>query len=169
MAVVIIILAFAAQATEWYRWNGRPTITIEDRTGDAAWRSAESEAVAEWNQGSPLPVQYTEASSYNGYCQFDSTIVGVCRHHLGSYTLADTWPQTTGGYLSGAYIEFNDLRESSQSQSHKLSIACHEVGHALGLGEEYSDPHSCMYNGSDAFPLGPDANDFAELRAMYGS
>lgn len=167
--ILLILIGLPVKATDWgYRWPPGTTVTIEDRTGNAAWQDAFRQATVEWNQGSPVPLNFTLESSFDGYCRFDGPTVSVCRHDMQHNWLARTWAEPdASNNFAGAYTEVNDQRENSISQALKLSVACHEEAHVLGLAEQYSDPHSCTYNGADAFPCCPDANDFAELRSMY--
>lgn len=54
------------------------------------------------------------------------------------------------------------------SQHERLTLACHELGHALGLDHDASG--SCLVPFvSPTTPTTPSASDFSELRSLYGA
>lgn len=73
------------------------------------------------------------------------------------------------GYIQTASVHFNDAYLTGNfTQDFYNGIACHEIGHTLGLDHvETPDPvPTCMTPGPSA--PGPSAQDFANLVALYG-
>jgi hypothetical protein len=73
-----------------------------------------------------------------------------------------------GGHFSGARLRFNETYISGASDRYLQKIACHELGHGLGLA--HRDTSSCLVpGGSSRRPAfyRPDRHDFDQLRAIY--
>ena len=96
-------------------------------------------------------------------CHAQGTTVPFCRAEMRR-----SWKAVTrvyfepDGHLGGATIDVHPRRTFTQAQ--KDNIACHEVGHALGLGHS-RHRSSCLTQGSSS--PGPDAQAVSSLRASY--
>ena len=142
-------------------WPQR-AITVVDHTGDAGWQRAEAEAVEAWNAANPhLRLAFRVGTP--GACRSEASTIGVCVRDLGRRRYQGvTYVGTSGGHITDAHVEFDD-RAFSDAQ--KTSLACHELGHAIGM------PHSprrssCL--SSRGYAPRPDGRDAAMLTAAYG-
>jgi hypothetical protein len=80
-----------------------------------------------------------------------------------------TW-QTSGGYFVDGTVQIQ-LNDSTTPNTYaaRRSVACHEMGHALGL-DHNTGTTSCIKTylfQAPAFPQHPTANDFSVLNALY--
>ena len=80
---------------------------------------------------------------------------------LGSATAT---PRPATGYAWYGSLHLNDRHLSSAAARRKT--ACHELGHALGLGHRRTG-RTCMRDGFATMYVHPDATDHANLRALY--
>jgi hypothetical protein len=74
---------------------------------------------------------------------------------------------STGNYLNNAISRFNDYYPLTTDGHRKT--ACHELGHALGLGHNVQD-YSCMWGTTSGTLTGhrvPDSDDFNMLASIY--
>jgi hypothetical protein len=73
-----------------------------------------------------------------------------------------TTPST--GYAWYGSLHLNNRYLTSAAVRHKT--ACHELGHARGLGHRRTG-RTCMRDGFATLYGHPDATDYANLRALY--
>jgi predicted Zn-dependent protease len=78
------------------------------------------------------------------------------------------WTQTytnAAGFTSGVVVWLNEavLTNSAYTRSDLRSLACHELGHAVGL--VHRDGSSCM--NATAWFAHPDSFDYQTLDALY--
>jgi predicted Zn-dependent protease len=95
-------------------------------------------------------------------CPTDRCII-VREVPLPRRTLGMTRPWVRGHHFSTVYV---DVAARPMSREKRLSVTCHEIGHALGLDHRGHSFSSCMTDGR-AFPTRPDRHDMAELSAIY--
>ena len=149
----------ATAAPSFGHWSQR-SLVISDRTGDPGWQEATRRAVDTWNAvGMDLRLTWSEGGRT---CDAEGTTVPVCRAVLRSgWTAAATIYHAADGHLGGARIR---VSPRAFTQRQRDTIACHEVGHALGLDHSRSSA-SCLAQGSSSTT--PDAADAASIRASY--
>ncbi|MGH3715658.1 MAG: hypothetical protein ACRDT4_19685 [Micromonosporaceae bacterium] len=148
-----------------YNGYGRPQMYFRDRSNDL-WPVGR--AVSKWNEVSGIDSWYRDFSTgcpgngvhcviiYNAY--YGTTgqwynVVGVTHRALNA-------AQT---YYTGAYIALNESYGGTEAQ--RWNTACHEIGHVLGLWEEYSTA-TCMYYARTSQRY-PHDNDFTLLERFY--
>ena len=82
--------------------------------------------------------------------------------------LAETFlpPPTNGGTAAGD-IMFNSTIPWQIGTGYDLAtVAAHEFGHALGLGES-SDPNAVMYGDYNGIKDAPDSDDISGIQSLY--
>ena len=150
-----------AQATPVVgHWADR-TLVIEDQTGDASWQRAVEDAVDSWNAaGSDLRLEFRTGPA--GACSAGNGTVAVCVRDLGRRRYQGvTRIGRAQGHIVDARVTFDD-RPFTDVQ--KTSLACHEIGHAIGLHHSRS-ASSCLT--SRGYPAKPHADDLASLVQAY--
>ena len=68
-------------------------------------------------------------------------------------------------FIDGKVTIYLNDRTTPNTYAARRSVACHEMGHALGMAHNLSLP-SCMYGGP-TFPQHPTTDDFGVLNALY--
>lgn len=155
---VVLAPGDATAAPSFAHWSQR-SLVVSDRTGDPGWQEATRRAVTVWN-GVGANVRLAWVQGGIG-CEAEGTTIPVCRD-----TLPSGWKGAAAvyfapdGHLGGARIRFAADRPFTQAQ--RDTIACHELGHALGLDHSGSE-ESCLTQGSAS--TAPDTLDAASLTA----
>lgn len=151
----------AVASPSFAHWSQR-TLVVSDRTGDAGWQQSTRRAVATWNAvGADLRLTWVEGGVG---CGAEGATIPVCRDTLpAGWKGAAAMYDAADGHLGGARIRVNAQRRFTEAE--RDTIACHELGHALGLGHSGSAA-SCLTQGSRS--TRPDSQDANSLRASYG-
>lgn len=145
-----------------YAWNSR-TIRVEDHTG-AAWDVIR--AVRLWNTGTGLRLQY-------GRCISGVPCIRVYGRDYGKTTWAGlteygtkwwTWRGDTWTMRGVTVVKFNT--RYGYTRAIRDQIACHELGHAVGVGE-HTRTGSCMYYMASGRWTAPSTSDRGQLVAAY--
>jgi hypothetical protein len=146
-------------------------VYVEDHTG-SAWPI--STAVRNWDAGTDVSVRYGKCRTGAGCIRVYE--VSACYTHKGcwagltDYAPARWYSSPSGPYMNGGYVRVSVNRNVIRSTTARMrqQVACHEVGHALGLGYHSPVLGSCMYapNSARASVL-PSAADRANLNRVY--
>ncbi len=89
---------------------------------------------------------------------------------LGSGVLAETFlpPPTNGGTAAGDIVFNSQITFGINGGVDLETVAAHEFGHALGLGES-TDPNAIMYGSYDGLKDNLSADDIAGIQSLYGA
>ncbi len=175
-------LAFSFIGSRW----AQPTMTFYTGISDSApsgatWSSALLESMAQWNDRTDFT--FVSNPGYASPCGSLDGVNGidfgnsVCGTSFGTNVLAVTLTLNNGGVFFG----FRDLYETNMIFNSSLSwdiydgarrsridfrrVALHEMGHALGLDHENSQPAMMASYVSDLYTL--QADDVAGVQALY--
>jgi predicted Zn-dependent protease len=148
---------------------GHRTLTVSDRTGDAAWHAAISQGIATW-AGAGTELRLTLVT-HTGPCRQVLDTIEVCARSQRQLTTAEI-PGEEGTVEPRAnhQHQFHSVviivcSDCPVDQPRRVIIATHELGHALGLPHNGS-PFSVMYPTGGAF--GPDTQDLQLLHSKDG-
>jgi predicted Zn-dependent protease len=162
--VVLLLLATPVSAKPWPHWarpkNKQVVIQFErTRVSNAVW-SHMTAAIADWSRsgrvdGAPV----AKCSNRFVYCVRVTEYSK--RDGRAGHTILNHDPKT--GIAWYGSIQVNTYYAKSWAQRRKT--ACHEAGHAFGLGGHTSG--SCMQDGLRNLTTRPSASDFATLQRIY--
>jgi len=157
LALVSPVAAVPPTMIHWRRTGPPVAVTVYDRTADALWGTALHRAVAEWNAG----IEGVELSFSPGPADCEKgqgpyTVVVCIREN----TAPDRVGETTVYSSDGEHISQATIWMDPRSDPNRNHLACHELGHALGLGHRGANENSCMTNGPYKRPEHPDRRDF---------
>ena len=153
--------ASAACTGKWtYGAYNDPKVCAEDYTG-TSWPV--HDAQAEWYKAAGIDLYY----HYFDGCSSSYHPVWVYEGNFGTDWYAQTYYVFTSSshvYRKSATISLNN-QITPKTYGARRSVACHELGHALGLGHNTSTA-SCMVDGP-YFPQHPTSQDFTILTKVY--
>lgn len=159
-----------ALGPEHWRSEQRQLVVV-DKTNDTGWQQATRHAVEEWNKaadGTGLRLTWTTG---NGTCRPDGMRISVCNTAAGNLGGGQTSGRQgladieldRSGHNGGAYVLV--CSDCGASPSRQRVIATHEIGHTLGLTHTRRFTSVMLHTGGAE---GPDAQDAAQLRSIYG-
>jgi hypothetical protein len=90
---------------------------------------------------------------------------------LASGVLAETFlpPPTNGGTAAGDIIFNSNVQWQIGTGFDIQTVAAHEFGHALGLGDQSTDIYGEMYYAYDGLKTALDSDDVAGIQSLYGA
>jgi hypothetical protein len=144
---------------QWH-WN-QQVVVVRDETGFADYRRAIGLAAARWNAAGAGVRLEVAGGRGRGCGDPERGEITVCRR-----SFAGNQAGSARVWLEGDHIVRGSVLMDTRPRpyEHLVAIACHELGHALGL-DHRSERSSCLtatIHASD-----PDEHDRAELRRLH--
>jgi hypothetical protein len=164
IAVLLVVVALPAQAfaqARWYRGsNAEVTVYVErTRVGATNW-SYVKRAGAEWARSSRIRVLFVAHCPSRWYCV--KVYDGRWNKPMAGWATLNSDPKTNYAWYGSLHLNNRYLTSSAT----RRKAACHELGHAFGLGHR-GGGRSCMRDGFGTMYGHPDGTDYANLRAIY--
>lgn len=175
VTVALMVLAPRAGAASWQdgppdgtRWqSGQVVVLTHVIKGFGRDLNA---AMADWNKSDVLHISVVKGpadASTRSSCSFVPGDVVVCVSRGAAVDHGDAaWTETQAddaGFTTAVRIWVSASFIKSASRAARQSLACHELGHAIGL--VHRDGNSCM--NANSWPVHPDAFDYQTLDALY--
>ena len=166
MAAAVLLALSMSHSTDaradgtFAHWAVR-TIVVRDETGVADYHRAIEQAVNQWNAaGSSVRLELADGRG-RGCDNPEGAEIPICRRDLSGTTGGETRLWIPGDHIEAASI----LMDASPHRFDELAaVACHELGHALGL-DHNGRSTSCLT--AAAHSTTPDDQDRSALRAAY--
>ncbi len=158
----------------WARTANPFTIKVID-SNTTDWDSYLDKSISDWNASSVMDVT-KEAGSPDRNCKAVAGKAKSCNAKYGRngwLGLAQIW--LSGTHIAQATAKMNDTYFSTATYNvpvKKQHVMCQEIGHDWGLGhqdESGADLNTCMDYANALDNPSPNAHDYQELEAIYGS
>ena len=160
---------------------GTPSVLFQTMNAVAptgTWENAIEQAATPWETNANLNLALVsdsgDAFGVNGDQQDDPRFgdIRIGAMPLSAGLLAETFlpPPTNGGTVAGD-IFFNSTAQWAVGGVgvDLETVALHEFGHAVGLGDQSIDPFSVMYYEYDGPKTALDLDDIAGIQSLYGA
>ena len=173
---VRITYSFMPDGTNLGGINSNLYATLNAVESTAAWQQAFEQAAAIWSQSANLNLALVsdngapEGTSGNQQddSRFGDIRIGMFNQGPGYLASTNSPPPNFGGTDAGD-IFFNSYYNWNPSGGYDLeSVALHELGHALGLGES-TVSGSVMYAYYGGVNINPSSDDLAGIKSIYGA
>jgi matrixin len=162
-AVAAGIAPTSAASNAWFRWPGTPPIKLTVRVPQPELQPSFQRAVAAWGLSPAYKLTLVSQTQCPAVRQ-----ISVCNDPAGVETLdnpAATSPTMVNGQGISATIWVHDPWLAGASTEELDYMACHELGHALGLA------HQAVYDSCMSYAFArpfPNAQDYRSLGELYG-
>jgi hypothetical protein len=143
----------------------------------ATWQNQIEQAATPWQANAKLNLALVSDSGdpmgTNGNQQDDPRFgdIRIGAMPLPSGVLAETFlpPPTNGGTAAGDIIFNSTIAWKIGTGFDLQTVAAHEFGHALGLGDQSTDIYGEMYYAYDGIKTALDSDDIAGIQSLYGA
>jgi len=158
---VVAVPATAPAQPHWYRGaNAQVTVYVErTRVGATNW-SYVKRAGIEWARSSRIRVVFVNRCPSRYYCV--KVYEGSSTRPLAGWATLNYDLKTNIAWYGSLHLNNRYLTSASA----RRKTACHELGHAFGLGHRRTG-RTCMRDGFTTMYGHPDATDYANLRRIY--
>jgi hypothetical protein len=158
---VVAVPATALAQPHWYRGsNAQVTVYVEKtRVGATNW-SYVKRAGIEWARSGRIRIVFVKRFPSRYYCL--QVYEGSSTRRLAGWTTLNYDPKTNVAWYGSVHLNNRYLTTASA----RRKTACHELGHAVGLGHRRTG-RTCMRDGFTTMYGHPDATDYANLRRIY--
>ncbi len=150
----------------WRRGSNPVTVRLLDSV-TAAWQQPVERAAREWSRRSgPVDIAIEKSmtkASKRRKCPAPDGAVRICNADYGD----TSWAAITRVVRLGKHIVRAKIIMNDRGATAHRALACHEIGHALGLAHRQQEATSCLTPIVAPAQMHPDAHDIQQLRRIY--
>ncbi len=150
--------------------------TLNKIAPTATWEAAFEKAAAVWSTYAGINLALVsdngEVSGATGDQQDDPSVgdirIGMVSQSGGTVAVTFLPPPFNGGTLAGDMVLNSNIGWGMNTGADVETVALHEFGHALGLGENTSDPTTVMYYTYTGVKQNLASDDIAGIQSIWG-